>query len=147
MNITEIFDLLKDWDGVIAALSGAVIGAWLSLCGASRQERERQTIEMVKMYQSIFYRYAHVINHLNNWVATGTTPQNKDAINEIIEIGNWFEIFSALIVSKKLDVQWVTNMGLKEQVCTFWLQVSEPVICNNLNAYRHWINMKKLCAS
>ena len=125
------------------ALLGAVIGAAIAAKITRGIHREHQTLEILRIYQQNFGRYSHALYYLQDWLKDGSQP-TEEQINEVRSIGNWFEIFAALIVNRRIDSRIIEEIGLKRQILSFWEKVQQDnKIYEALHADR-WRHIRRL---
>ena len=129
----------------VAGTLGAAAAGWaLNQRSVQKLDKERQTLDLVKIYQRSFSDYSHALGYLKEWNAKGKVP-DPHGINTILRIGNWFEIFATLIVRKRVDSQLVEDMGLKSQIREYWYEVTKTqAVRDKLDPSTNWKKMRQL---
>ena len=132
------------WYGILGAIMGGLIGWGATYFTTLKLDRERQTFDLLKIYQRNFFDYSTVLYYLKNWDKEMLTKKDTK-IDKIRKIGNWFDIFAALIVRQRLDPRLVKDLEVETAIRNFWCNATKSSnICEDLQTCT-WKNMKRLC--
>lgn len=109
---TEFFVMLPQLDGAIGAAigaGGAVGASALTLAATLRRDSQRLAAEFLAIYmKNVHGHHAAALEGL------------RGGSYEACLVGNWFEMFAALMKSNLANRRVVRGSGLEEQMREFW---------------------------
>lgn len=146
MGEGELMAMIGDIFAKLDAVLGAVVGAGAVLFATrmtsrstSKRDRERLSAEFLTIYlRDIQPHYAKSITGL----APGAPKPNH--YNAQL-VGNWFEIFAALILEELADVNLIERAGLKAEMRKFWkAAVAAKINGGPIDPCNDWPNLGEI---
>jgi len=134
-------------DGLIGALAGGVMGLVATLATLRAEGRSRRTEVAV----NILERYMNEFEKIGE--AKGLLAQpgllldfnNVRLLNDVIRIGDWYDIVSGLCLNKVADRTLLETIGFKEEMKRFADNVNSasPHVSPLATAAKHWNQLQK----
>src|SRR5215470_14659057 len=132
-------------DGLIGALAGGVMGLVATLATLRAEGRSRRTEVAV----NILERYMNEFEKIGE--AKGLLAQplllldlhNVHLLNDVIRIGDWYDIVSGLCLHKVADSTLLETIGFKEEMKRFADNVNSANVGPLATAAKHWNQLQK----
>ncbi len=135
--------LLKDSPlaGVLlGGLGGALVATLANIAYQRRRRRTEVTLNLIERFFEVYSDLAQVKSLLQN----PPSLQNRDNLNRVLKMGDWYEMVAALCVSNIADRGLLKGLGLDKQMA--WFYRSTLAIRQNLDlepAVKSWEQLEK----
>ena len=126
---------------IVAALIGAVVGAWISGHTARKVDKERRTWEVLTSFQRDVFPLQGIA-----YSTLAKKDPDSPSLDKAKSLGNWFEIFAVLVDHGLVEEKLVQAAELDKQMECFLNRAKESqAACDgHISPCKDWPNLWRI---